>query len=99
MFQEKDYMNYRYFYKRAYFLAVLAASLKENKLGLNVKMEFGTLDGDNRRPILLLKPSGGRYHFIYLNDFNSVTKYSNIQMQNHLIRSLGYRFLKVELCD
>ncbi|RIA85318.1 Nrap protein [Glomus cerebriforme] len=58
LFQEKDYMNYRYFYKRAYYLAVLAASLQENKLGLNVKVEFGTLDGDNRRPIILLKPSG-----------------------------------------
>ncbi|PKY37898.1 Nrap protein [Rhizophagus irregularis] len=58
LFQEKDYMNYRYFHKRAYYLAVLAAALKNNKLGLNVKVEFGTLDGDNRRPILLLKPSG-----------------------------------------
>ena len=52
-------MNYRYFYKRAYYLAVLAASLQENKLGLNVMVEFGTLDGDNRRPILILKSSGG----------------------------------------
>ncbi|CAG8439197.1 12775_t:CDS:10, partial [Funneliformis mosseae] len=57
LFQEKDCMNYRYFYKRSYYLAVLAASLQENKLGLNVNVEFETLDGDNRRPILILKPS------------------------------------------
>ncbi|CAI2197467.1 13218_t:CDS:2, partial [Funneliformis geosporum] len=43
--------------QRSYYLAVLAASLQENKLGLNVNVEFGTLDGDNRRPILILKPS------------------------------------------
>ncbi|CAJ0827726.1 12110_t:CDS:10, partial [Entrophospora sp. SA101] len=55
IFQEKDYMNYRYFYKRAYYLSVLASALKKNSLDFNVKMEFDTLDGDRRRPILKLK--------------------------------------------
>jgi U3 small nucleolar RNA-associated protein 22 len=69
-------MNYRYFNKRAYYLAVLAAALQENKLGLNVKVEFGTLDGDNRRPILLLLPSGGQYIFkILYNYFEFIIKY------------------------
>ncbi|CAJ0769232.1 9820_t:CDS:1, partial [Entrophospora sp. SA101] len=59
IFQEKDYMNYRYFYKRAYYLSVLASALKKNSLDFNVKMEFDTLDGDRRRPILKLKAVKG----------------------------------------
>ncbi|CAG8433493.1 6277_t:CDS:10 [Diversispora eburnea] len=58
IFQEKDYMNYRYFYKRAYYLSVLAATLQENQSDFNVKVEFDTLNGDTRCPIIILKPSG-----------------------------------------
>ncbi|RUS22739.1 hypothetical protein BC937DRAFT_87483 [Endogone sp. FLAS-F59071] len=58
LFQEKDHMNYRYFYKRAYYLAVLAKGIQHNKIGLNVKLEFSAFNGDTRRPILILNPSG-----------------------------------------
>lgn len=56
IFQEKDYMNYRYFYKRAYYLAILSATLQDKGLALNVNVEFGALLGDRRCPIILLKP-------------------------------------------
>ena len=52
-------MNYRYFYKRAYYLSVLASALKKNSSDFNFKMEFDTLDGDRRRPILKLRAVRG----------------------------------------
>lgn len=56
IFQEKDYVNHRYFYKRAYYVACLAAGIQEsmNELGLEVK--FGLQDGDSLRPLVLLEP-------------------------------------------
>jgi U3 small nucleolar RNA-associated protein 22 len=55
IFQEKDYVNYRFFHKRAYYIACLAAGIQEtvNSLGLEVK--FGFQDGDSLRPIILLE--------------------------------------------
>ncbi|KAG5457607.1 MAG: Nrap protein-domain-containing protein, partial [Olpidium bornovanus] len=62
LFQEKDRVNHRYFYKRAYYLAVIAAELSKPERGFpGAKLEFCTDDDDDpRRPILLLRPSGGR---------------------------------------
>ncbi|KAG0324998.1 hypothetical protein BGZ99_001153 [Dissophora globulifera] len=61
LFQEKDHMNYRYFYKRAYYLAVLAAAVQDKKSGMSgCKTEFSTLNGDQRKPILILHPSGDK---------------------------------------
>lgn len=66
LFQEKDHMNYRYFYKRAYYLAVLASAIQDKKSGMSAtKIEFSTLNGDQRKPILVLSPSGGRIHFFF----------------------------------
>ncbi|KAG0330997.1 hypothetical protein BG000_011298 [Podila horticola] len=61
LFQEKDHMNYRYFYKRAYYLAVLASAIQDKKSGMSsTKIEFSTLNGDQRKPILILSPSGDK---------------------------------------
>jgi len=60
LFQEKDYMNFRYFYKRAYYLSVLASLIQDKKKGLKVNAEFSLLNGDVRRPILILTPSGDK---------------------------------------
>ncbi|KAI8896177.1 Nrap protein [Globomyces pollinis-pini] len=54
LFQEKDHMNYRYFYKRAYYLAVLAARLSENK-PLKWDLKFKAFQNDPKRPILVIK--------------------------------------------
>ncbi|RCI04195.1 hypothetical protein CU098_009525 [Rhizopus stolonifer] len=56
VFQEKDYANYRYHHKRACYLAVLAHAIQTSKKKFN--LEFSTLHGDLRRPILLVKPAG-----------------------------------------
>lgn len=50
LFQEKDHLNYRYFHKRAFFLANIAAALK--KLPLNISVAH--LNNDPRRPCLLI---------------------------------------------
>lgn len=56
IFQEKDYVNFRYFHKRAYYVACLAAGIQDtvNNLGFDVK--FSTQDGDSLRPLILLEP-------------------------------------------
>ncbi|KAI9928068.1 hypothetical protein MW887_002920 [Aspergillus wentii] len=55
LFQEKDYVNHRYFHKRAYYIACLAAGIREaNDLNLDVK--YSLQDGDTLRPILVLEP-------------------------------------------
>lgn len=60
IFQEKDYLNYRYFYKRAYYLACIAAGLQES-----VQEEFGLsfeyLHGNDLKPILIAKPKSGTW--------------------------------------
>ncbi|CAG8950864.1 hypothetical protein HYFRA_00003081 [Hymenoscyphus fraxineus] len=53
--QEKDYMNYRYFYKRAYYLANIAASLQES-LKDTYTLKFKYLNGNDLHPILTVKP-------------------------------------------
>lgn len=56
MFQEKDYLNYRYFYKRACYLACIAAGIKENKTR-EFQLKFDCLHGNSLLPILIAKPS------------------------------------------
>lgn len=51
MFQEKDYLNYRYFYKRAYYLATIAAGLQTSMSDLTLEYEF--LNGNSLHPILV----------------------------------------------
>lgn len=53
--QDKDYLNYRYFYKRAYYLACLAAGLR-NGIGEDFDICFDYLGGNDLQPILVVKP-------------------------------------------
>jgi U3 small nucleolar RNA-associated protein 22 len=56
MFQEKDYVNYRYFHKRAYYVACLAAGIQDSMNELELEVKFGLQDGDSLRPLILLEP-------------------------------------------
>lgn len=56
MFQDKDYLNYRYFYKRSYYLACLAAGIKE-KEHCPCTLSFDCLHGNSLLPILIAEPS------------------------------------------
>ncbi|CAO2656122.1 Nn.00g049250.m01.CDS01 [Neocucurbitaria sp. VM-36] len=57
LFQEKDYINHRYFYKRAYYLACLAAGIKASKEH-EFELSFDCLNGNQLQPILVVRPSG-----------------------------------------
>lgn len=56
IFQEKDYVNHRYFHKRAYYIACIAAGIRETS-DFNVDVKFGLQDGDSLRPLVVLQPT------------------------------------------
>jgi U3 small nucleolar RNA-associated protein 22 len=57
LFTDKDYLNYRYFYKRAYYLACLAAGIKQAK-GHKFELAFDCFQGNHLQPIIVVRPSG-----------------------------------------
>lgn len=50
MFQEKDYLDYRYFYRRAFYIAHIAAALKAT--GNNMEVTYSYLSGNYLLPIV-----------------------------------------------
>ncbi|CZR57424.1 related to nucleolar RNA-associated protein (NRAP) [Phialocephala subalpina] len=58
IFQEKDYLNYRYFYKRAYYLACVAAGLQDEVKDEFV-LTFEYLHGNSLQPFLVVRPKLG----------------------------------------
>ncbi|TQS39252.1 hypothetical protein Golomagni_00227 [Golovinomyces magnicellulatus] len=55
IFQKKDYLNYRYFYKRAYYLACIAAGLQSSSQQEFV-FHFENLHGNDLHPIIVATP-------------------------------------------
>jgi U3 small nucleolar RNA-associated protein 22 len=55
LLQEKDYLDLRYFYKRAYFLAKIAASVKREYKD-ELQASFENLNGNMLLPVLSLRP-------------------------------------------
>ena len=55
IFEEKDYLNYRYFYKRAYYLACLAAGLQKSHRS-EFKISFALFRNDPLKPTLVVCP-------------------------------------------
>ncbi|POS88345.1 hypothetical protein EPUL_000021 [Erysiphe pulchra] len=56
IFQNKDFLNYRYFYKRAYYLACIAAILESSSIK-DYEYYFEYLHGNELHPILIVKPT------------------------------------------
>ncbi|KAK3060015.1 hypothetical protein LTS18_009531, partial [Coniosporium uncinatum] len=73
IFQDKDYLNYRYFYKRAYYLACLAAGIKGSR-DHQFNLHFDYLNGNHLQPILVVQSSADGSN----NDFSSSNCYINI---------------------
>jgi U3 small nucleolar RNA-associated protein 22 len=46
LFQEKDYLNGRFFHKRSFYLATIAAAIQKAKSGLQVDISYESLQGD-----------------------------------------------------
>jgi U3 small nucleolar RNA-associated protein 22 len=59
LLQDKDYLNHRYFNKRAYYLACLAAGI-QSATGLKVNVEYGYQNSNRLQPIILVKPVIGK---------------------------------------
>jgi U3 small nucleolar RNA-associated protein 22 len=55
IFQEKDFLNYRYFYKRAYYLACIAAGLQD-AIQDQFTLSFEYLNGNSLHPVLVTNP-------------------------------------------
>uniref|UniRef100_A0A8H7NIY7 U3 small nucleolar RNA-associated protein 22 n=1 Tax=Bionectria ochroleuca TaxID=29856 RepID=A0A8H7NIY7_BIOOC len=55
MFQEKDYQNMRYFYRRAYYIAYIASQVR-NELGDSMDLSFEFLHDNRLLPVLLITP-------------------------------------------
>ncbi|KAJ4474074.1 Nrap protein [Lentinula edodes] len=56
LFQEKDYLNGRFFHKKAFYLATIAAAIASPKSGLNVDVSYISTNGDPRLTKLVLEP-------------------------------------------
>ncbi|OCH85324.1 Nrap protein [Obba rivulosa] len=69
LFQEKDYLNGRYFHKRAYYMAVVAAAIADKKSALNLDVLYESVSGDPRLTNLILrqKQDGSANDFTKLN--------------------------------
>lgn len=70
IFQEKDYLNHRYFHKRAFYLACLAAGI-QNREGSHYRLSFDCLHGNSLLPVLIVEPvleelSSKGYRFVVL---------------------------------
>lgn len=55
LFQEKDHLNYRYFYKRAFYLACIAGFLRST-LQEEFEFQYDTLNGNSLQPVLVATP-------------------------------------------
>ncbi|KAK1228630.1 U3 snoRNP protein [Marasmius sp. AFHP31] len=70
LFQEKDYLNGRFFHKRSFFLAALAAAIVSDKdIASTVSASFSSLGDDPRLTKLVLEPraDGSAHDFTKLN--------------------------------
>lgn len=56
LFEKKDYLNHRYFYKRAHYLACIAAGLKPT-LGKEHSLRYKLFHDNLLKPILVVKPT------------------------------------------
>lgn len=73
IFQEKDYLNYRYFYKRAYYLACIAAGLHDSTQN-EMSLSFEYLNGNSLHPILVAQPISGTHTSFIPKAFANVTR-------------------------
>lgn len=54
--QEKDYLDLRYFYKRAYYLAVVAAAVRK-EFESEARLSYDHLNGNPLCPVLVIQPN------------------------------------------
>lgn len=58
LFDVKDFMDYRYFHKKAYYVACMAAALRENT-DCKFKLKFAYQNGNPLQPMIVAESSEG----------------------------------------
>ncbi|KAJ2799153.1 U3 snoRNP protein [Coemansia guatemalensis] len=59
LFQERDHLNFRYFYKRAFYLAMVRIQLHRSPLNEEFDISFDLLRNDTRLPVVVMQPKKG----------------------------------------
>ena len=59
LFQEKDYLDGRFFHKRAFYLASIAAAIQRKKSGFDVDVLYESRSNNPRLTTLVLRPRKG----------------------------------------
>lgn len=69
LFQEKDYLNYRFFHKRAFFIACIADAIQTKGSKLDLEVTYTCMSEDPRLTVLELRPrkENADYDFSSLN--------------------------------
>ncbi|KAJ1960551.1 U3 snoRNP protein, partial [Dipsacomyces acuminosporus] len=62
LFKDRDHLNFRYFYKRAFYVTMLLIGLKQSPLNDLFDMDFANLRGDSRLPIIVMRPKADAKH-------------------------------------
>ncbi|KAI9505218.1 Nrap protein [Coemansia spiralis] len=62
LFQDRDHLNFRYFYKRAFYVAVVFIGLQQSVLKELFNIELAYMRSDVRLPMILLQPKGDIKH-------------------------------------
>ncbi|KAJ4474430.1 Nrap protein [Lentinula aciculospora] len=79
LFQEKDYLNGRFFHKKAFYLATIAAAISNPKSGFNVDVSYISTNDDPRLTKLVLKPRAD----------GSPNDFTKLNAQIHIIPTLS----------
>lgn len=93
LFQKKDYLNYRYFFKRAYYLACIAAGIKNSKeTGLEISYTYQ--NGNSLQPILVVEPTDARANFsiriITAVESETFAYAKTLPLQNNLTQDISF---------
>lgn len=62
VFQDKDYLNYRYFHKRAYYLACLATAIQEDQES-SFAVSYDCQNDNRLQPVIIINPGQGADDF------------------------------------
>ncbi|KAI9707269.1 MAG: hypothetical protein M1836_000229 [Candelina mexicana] len=81
LFDIKDFMNYRYFHKKAYYVACIAAALKENT-EFRYKLSFAYQNGNPLQPMIVVEPS---------KDYG-VDNFSSSKYEIHVLAGMSEQF-------
>jgi U3 small nucleolar RNA-associated protein 22 len=91
LFQEKDYLDARFFHKRSYYLAVLAQSISTS---FQVDVFYGAALSDPRQTVLVLRPRKGehsvvRFFTTYQRNSGSSHDFSRTHTEVRIIPALS----------